>query len=263
LTFVTTTTQDRFTAVQAGTVDVLFRNATWTLSRDTDLGLDFGPVVFYDGQGVMVRADSGAQSIADLGGASICSLTGTTTELNITESMKAHGLEFELVLFEQAAQTIGGLVEGRCDALTSDRSQLASLRTTTPDPGAYVILPDVISKEPLAPAYIETDAKWANVVRWTVFATIQAEEFGITQANVDSFLTTDNPAIQRFLGIGDNASGSYLGLDNGFVVNVIRAVGNYGEIYNRNVGPDTPLALDRGLNELWSNGGLIYAPAWR
>jgi len=263
LTFVTTTTQDRFTAVQAGTVDVLFRNATWTLSRDTDLGLDFGPVVFYDGQGVMVRADSGAQSIADLGGASICSLTGTTTELNITEAMKAHGLEFELVLFEQPAQTISALVEGRCDALTSDRSQLASLRTTTPDPGAYVILPDVISKEPLAPAYIETDAKWANVVRWTVFATIQAEEFGITQANVDSFLTTDNPAIQRFLGIGDNASGSYLGLDNGFVANVIRAVGNYGEIYNRNVGPDTDLGLDREINDLWTNGGLIYAPAWR
>lgn len=263
LTFVPTTAQERFTAVQTGTIDVLFRNATWTLQRDTELGLDLGPVVFYDGQGLMVRADLGAQSIADLGGASICSLTGTTTELNITEAMKAHGLEYELVLFEQASQTIGALEEGRCDALTSDRSQLASLRTTTADPGAYVILPDVISKEPLAPAYIETDAKWANVVSWAIFATVQAEEFGITQANVDTFLASDNPSIQRFLGIGDNVSGSYLGLDNDFVVNVIRAVGNYGEIYERNVGPDTALGLDRGINELWTNGGLIYAPAWR
>jgi len=263
LTFIPTTAQERFTAVQTGQVDVLFRNATWTLQRDTELGLDFGPVVFYDGQGLMVHADSGIQSIDDLNGASICTLTGTTTELNITEAMKARGFQYELVPFEQASQTIGALVEGRCDALTSDRSQLAGLRTTTPDPGAYVILPDIISKEPLSPAYLETDPKWANVVRWTVYATIQAEEFGITQANVDGFLTSDNPAIQRFLGVGDNPSGSYLGLDNDFVVNVIRAVGNYGEIYNRNVGPDSPLGLDREINELWSNGGLIYAPAWR
>jgi len=263
LTFIPTTAQERFTAVQTGQVDVLFRNATWTLQRDTELGLDFGPVVFYDGQGLMVRADSGIESIDDLNGSSICTLTGTTTELNITEAMKARGFQYELVPFEQASQTIGALVEGRCDVLTSDRSQLAGLRTTTPDPGAYVILPDIISKEPLAPAYIETDPKWANVVQWVVFATIQAEEFGITQANIDSFLTSDNPAIQRFLGVGDNPSGSYLGLDNGFVVNVIRAVGNYGEIYNRNVGPDTDLGLDRQINDLWSNGGLIYAPAWR
>jgi general L-amino acid transport system substrate-binding protein len=263
LTFVPTTAQERFTAVQTGTIDVLFRNATWTLSRDTDLGLDLGPVVFYDGQGLMVRADLGAQSIDDLGGASICTLTGTTTELNITEAMKARGLEYELVPFEQASQTIGALEEGRCDALTSDRSQLASLRTTTADPGAYVILDDVISKEPLAPAYIETDAKWANVVSWTVFATIQAEEFGITQANIDTFLTTEDPSIQRFLGLSADPNGTLLGLDNDFTVNVIRAVGNYGEIYNRNVGPDTALGLDRGINELWTNGGLIYAPAWR
>lgn len=263
LTFIPTTAQERFTAVQTGTVDVLLRNATWTLQRDTELGLDMGPVVFYDGQGVMVPASLGAKSIKDLDGASICTLTGTTTELNITETMKALGLKYELVPFEQASQTIGGLEEGRCDVLTSDRSQLASLRTTTADPGKYVILPDVISKEPLSPAYIETDPKWANVVRWTVFATIQAEEYGITQANIDTFLTTTDPAIQRFLGLSKDASGTLLGLDNGFVVNVIRAVGNYGEIYERNVGPNTPLGLDRGLNNLWTNGGLMYAPAWR
>jgi general L-amino acid transport system substrate-binding protein len=263
LTFIPLTAQERFTAVQTGQVDVLYRNATWTLQRDTELGLDFGPTTFYDGQGLMVRADSGAKSIDDLNGASICTLTGTTTELNITEAMKSRGLEYELVPFEQSSQTIAALEEGRCDVLTSDRSQLAGLRSSTADPGLYVILPDVLSKEPLSPAYIETDPKWANVVRWTAYATIQAEEFGITQANIDTFLQSSDPAIQRFLGVGDNPSGSLLGLDNDFVVNEIRAVGNYGEIYDRNVGPDTPLGLDRGINNLWTNGGLIYAPAWR
>jgi general L-amino acid transport system substrate-binding protein len=263
LTFVPLTAQERFTAVQTGQVDVLYRNATWTLQRDTELGLDFGPTTFYDGQGLMVRADSGAKSINDLNGASICTLTGTTTELNITEAMKSRGLEYELVPFEQSSQTIAALEEGRCDVLTSDRSQLAGLRSSTADPGAYVILPDVLSKEPLSPAYIETDPKWADIVRWTAYATIQAEEFGITQANIDTFLQSDDPAIQRFLGIGDNPSGSLLGLDNDFVVNEIRAVGNYGEIYDRNVGPDTSLGLERGINNLWTNGGLIYAPAWR
>jgi general L-amino acid transport system substrate-binding protein len=263
LTFIPLTAQERFTAVQTGQVDVLYRNATWTLQRDTELGLDFGPTTFYDGQGLMVRADSGAKSIDDLNGASICTLTGTTTELNITEAMKSRGLEYELVPFEQSSQTIAALEEGRCDVLTSDRSQLAGLRSSTADPGAYVILPDVLSKEPLSPAYIETDPKWADIVRWTAYATIQAEEFGITQANVDTFLQSSDPAIQRFLGVGDNPSGSLLGLDNDFVVNEIRAVGNYGEIYDRNVGPDTPLGLERGINNLWTNGGLIYAPAWR
>jgi general L-amino acid transport system substrate-binding protein len=263
LTFVPLTAQERFTAVQTGQVDVLYRNATWTLQRDTELGLDFGPTTFYDGQGLMVRADIGAKSIDDLNGASICTLTGTTTELNITEAMKSRGLEYELVPFEQSSQTIAALEEGRCDVLTSDRSQLAGLRSSTADPGAYVILPDVLSKEPLSPGYIETDPKWANVVRWTAYATIQAEEFGITQANIDTFLQSDDPTIQRFLGVGDNPSGSLLGLDNDFVVNEIRAVGNYGEIYDRNVGPDTPLGLDRGINNLWTKGGLIYAPAWR
>jgi general L-amino acid transport system substrate-binding protein len=263
LTFIPVTAQERFTAIQNRQVDVLFRNATWTLQRDTELGLDFGPVTFYDGQGLMTRADLGVTSINDLDGASICTLTGTTTELNITEAMESRGLAYELVPFEEASQTISALEEGRCDVLTSDRSQLASLRTSTADPGAYVILDDVISKEPLAPAYLETDPLWANIVSWTVYATIQAEEFGITQENVDSFLTTEDPSIQRFLGLSEDPSGSLLGLDDGFVVNVIRAVGNYGEIYARNLGPDTPIGLDRAVNDLWTNGGLIYAPAYR
>ncbi len=263
LTFISVTAQERFTAIQNKQVDVLFRNATWTLQRDGELGLNFGPTIFYDGQGLMARGDLGVASIMDLDGASICTLTGTTTELNITEAMESRGLNYELVPFEQASETISALEEGRCDVLTSDISQLASLRTSTADPGAYVILPDVISKEPLTPAYLEGDAAWGDVIDWTVYATIQAEEFGITQANMDEMLASDDPAIQRFLGVGENASGSLIGLENDFAADVIRAVGNYGEIFERNVGVDTPLGLERGLNALWSNGGLIYAPAWR
>jgi general L-amino acid transport system substrate-binding protein len=263
ITFIQLTAQERFTALQNRQVDVLLRNTTWTTQRDGELGIDFGPTTFYDGQGLMTRGDLGVASIMDLAGASICTLTGTTTELNITEAMNSRGLNYELVPFEQSSETIAALEEGRCDALTSDVSQLAGLRTSTADPGAYIILPDVISKEPLGPAYVENDSVWADVVNWTVYATFQAEEFGITQANVDEMLASENPAIQRFLGVGENLSGSLIGLDNDFVVNVIHAVGNYGEIFERNVGVNSPLALERGLNAQWTNGGLIYAPAWR
>ena len=264
LQYIPLTTQERFTALQTQQVDVLFRNTTWTISRDAELGLDFGPTTYYDGQGLMVRADLGAASIADLDGASICSLTGTTTELNITEAMESRGLTYELVPFEQSSETSAAFEEGRCDVLTSDQSQLAGLRSQAGDPGSIVILEEVISKEPLGPAYLANDSAWGDVVNWTVFALIQAEEFGITQGNIDEFLTTDDPEIARFLGQGaDNPSGSLLGLDNDFVVNVIRAVGNYGEIFERNLGPDTPLGLSRGLNRQWTDGGLLYAPPWR
>ncbi|MCC6799575.1 MAG: amino acid ABC transporter substrate-binding protein [Anaerolineae bacterium] len=264
LQFVPLTTQERFTAVQTKQVDVLFRNSTWTLSRDGELGLDFGPTNYYDGQGLMVRADLGATTIEDLDGASICSLTGTTTELNITEAMENRGLTYELVPFEQSSETSAAFQEGRCDVLTSDQSQLAGLRSDSADPGAYVLLDEIISKEPLGPAYLANDSAWADVVDWTVFAVIQAEEFGITQGNIDSFMTTEDPRIARFLGLGDdNPSGSLIGLDNGFVANIIRAVGNYGEIFERNLGPDTPVGLERGLNSLWTNGGLMYSPPWR
>ncbi|MCL4237403.1 MAG: amino acid ABC transporter substrate-binding protein [Anaerolineae bacterium] len=263
LVFVQLTAQERFTAVQNRQVDVLFRNATWTVQRDAELGLDFGPVNFYDGQGVMVPRDLGVASLDDMDGASICVLTGTTTELNITEAMEKRGFSYELVKFERPAETIGGLEEGRCDALTSDISQLAGLRSGTADPGRYIILPDVISKEALSAAYIEGDPAWADVVKWTVYATMQAEEYGITQANLDEAMASTEASIQRFLGQGDQASGLLLGLDNDFVVNVIRAVGNYGEIFERNVGINTPLALERGLNALWTDGGLHYPPDWR
>ncbi|MEB2286565.1 MAG: amino acid ABC transporter substrate-binding protein [Anaerolineae bacterium] len=263
LVFVQLTAQERFTAVQNRQVDVLFRNATWTVQRDAELGLDFGPVNFYDGQGVMVPRDLGVASLDDMDGASICVLTGTTTELNITEAMEKRGFSYELVKFERPAETIGGLEEGRCDALTSDISQLAGLRSGTADPGRYIILPDVISKEALSAAYIEGDPAWADVVKWTVYATMQAEEYGITQANLDEAMASTEASIQRFLGQGDQASGLLLGLDNDFVVNVIRAVGNYSEIFERNVGINTPLALERGLNALWTDGGLHYPPDWR
>ena len=261
--YVPLTAKERFTALQTGQVDVLFRNTTWTLQRDGEFGIDFGPTTYYDGQGLLVKADLGVGSIDELDGASICTLTGTTTELNITEALSSRGLSYELVPFENSSETAAAFEEGRCDVLTSDQSQLAGLRSQMADPGAVVVLPEVISKEPLGPAYLENDARWADVVNWTVFATFTAEEFGITQANVDDFLSTDDPRIQRFLGIGDNASGSIIGLDNDFAVNVIRAVGNYGEIFERNVGADSPLELPRGLNRLWTDGGLIYAPAWR
>ncbi|NDJ75929.1 MAG: amino acid ABC transporter substrate-binding protein [Chloroflexi bacterium] len=267
LEFVQLTAQERFTALQTGSVDVLFRNTTWTLQRDGEFGIDFGPTTYYDGQGLMVKADLGVTSIDELNNVSICSLTGTTTELNITEAMDIRGLTYELVPFEQSSETISAFEEGRCDVLTSDQSQLAGLRSNASDPGSMVVLPEVISKEPLGPAYLAGDERWGDVVNWTVYAVMTAEEFGISQGNVDDFIGSEDPRIQRFLGTGDAASGSLIGLDNDFAVNVIRAVGNYGEIYERNVGIDTPLGLDRfgglGLNLLWTDGGLIYPPAWR
>jgi general L-amino acid transport system substrate-binding protein len=263
--YVPLTANERFTALQTGQVDVLFRNTTWTLQRDGEFGIDFGPTTYYDGQGLMVKADLGVGSIDELDGASICTLTGTTTELNITEAFETRGLSYELVPFEQSSETIAAFEEGRCDVLTSDQSQLAGLRSSAEDPGSIVVLPDVISKEPLGPAYLEGDSAWADVVNWTVFATFAAEEFGITQANIDEFMGSEDPRVQRFLGQGEAVAGELFNLDNDFAANVIRAVGNYGEIYERNVGIDTPLGLDRStsLNRQWYNGGLIYAPAWR
>jgi len=267
LEFVPLTANERFTALQTGQVDVLMRNTTWTIQRDGEFGIDFGPTTYYDGQGLQVKAALGVTTIEELDGASICTLTGTTTELNITEAFETRGLSYELVPFEESGQTAAAFEEGRCDVLTSDQSQLKGLRSQMEDPGSIIVLDEIISKEPLGPAYLENDSKWADVVDWTVFATFTAEEFGITQANIDEFLGSNDPRVQRFLGVGDNKSGELIGLDNDFAVNVIRAVGNYGEIYERNVGADTPLQIDRqaglGLNLLWRDGGLIYAPAWR
>ncbi len=260
LEFVQLTANERFTALQTGQVDVLFRNTTWTTTRDGDLGIDFGPTIFYDGQGLMVQADLGITSINELDGASICVLTGTTTALNISETMETLGFEYELVPFEESAQTAAAFEEGRCDVLTSDLSQLAGLRSNLADPSQGFILPDVISKEPLGPAYIEGDSTWGDVINWAVFATLTAEEMGINSGNIDEFLMDESTAVQRFLGVGDNASGSLLGLDNDFAVNIIREVGNYAEIFDRNI---PPIGIQRGVNALWTDGGLMYPPAWR
>lgn len=261
LEFVSLTAAERFTALQNGEVDVLYRNTTWTLTRDSDVAGDFGPTTFYDGQGIMVPVDLGVGSLDELNGASFCTQTGTTTELNISDAMSFRGFEFELIPFETSADSATGYASGRCDALTSDKSQLAAIRSTLDDPSAHVILPDTLSKEPLGPMYLQGDAQWGDVVDWATYATFQAEEYGITSENIDDFRGSDNPEIRRFMG-EEGDLGSFIGLSNDFAANAIAAVGNYAEIYERNV---TPLGIARegSLNDLWTRGGLIYAPAWR
>ncbi len=254
---------DRPTVLQSGEVDMLSRNTTWTLSRDTDWGVTFGPTTFYDGQGIMVMADSGITSLEDLAGGIICTNAGTTTELNITDAMQSRGIDFQLQTFQDFNAVMATFAQGGCDAVTTDKSGLVSQKASAADPGSMKILDITLSKEPLGPLSPQSDPQFADIVRWTVYGLIQAEEFGITSENVDTFLTSDSPDIQRFLGIGDNASGSHLGIANDFMVTVIKQVGNYGEIYDRNLGPETIFGLERGVNGLWTNGGLLYSPPFR
>ena len=254
--------QERFTAVQSGEVDVLIRNTTWTLGRDTVNGMEFLPTTFYDGGGVMVRKDRNVQSLKDLDGATICVLSGTTNEMVLTDRMRALGASFTPKTFEDADQLYATYESGGCDAVTSDKSQLAGRRAVLSDPDNHVILEEMLSKEPLGPAVKNNDSTWFDVVKWIIFATIQAEEFGITSQNVDQFLNSDNPDIRRFLGV-EGELGKGLGISNDFAYRVIKHVGNYGEIYARNLGPGTPLNLERGPNELWTKGGLLYAPPFR
>ncbi len=254
--------QERFTALQTGEIDVLFRNTTWTLSRDSEVGLDFGPTIFYDGQGIMVREELGAAALEDLEGGTICVQSGTTTELNLTDQFRAREIEFESLVFEEIDPTYNAYDEGRCDAVTSDKSQLLARRTTMQAPEEHVILDVTLSKEPLGPAVIQGDSQWRDVINWTVFATIQAEEFGITSENIEDFMDSEDPRIRRFMG-EEGELGSLIGLSNDFAVNVVSNVGNYGEIYERNLGPDTPFDLARGQNSLWTEGGLLYSPPFR
>ncbi|KPQ32468.1 MAG: ABC-type L-amino acid uptake system substrate-binding component AapJ [Phormidium sp. OSCR] len=254
---------ERFTAVKSGEVDLLSRNTTWTLSRDTGaIGMAFSPVVFYDGQGVMVSADSGISTLADLEGRAICTQTGTTNEQNIADRMTSLGVEYELVVFDDINVAYSTYLQGRCQAVTSDRSQLVSRRSQFPVPEEHVILDDTISKEPLAPAVGPGDAQWSDLVTWVINVTIHAEELGITSENLQEMLNSDNPEIKRFLGV-EGDLGEDLGLTNDFAVRVINHVGNYEEIYSRNLGPDTPLNLERNLNQLWTDGGLMYSPPFR
>ena len=254
-------TGQRGPALQTGEIDVLIRNTTWTVSRDTSWGL-FAPTTFYDGQGMMVPTKLGAKTLKDLEGATICVQSGTTTELNLTDQMRAAGVNFKPVVFADIDPTYNAFEQGRCDAVTSDKSQLASRRIVFKTPSDYEIMDVTMSKEPLGPVVPLGDDKWFNVVKWTVFATFQAEESGITSKNVDDMLKSNDPTIQRLLGVnGDLAKG--LGLDNDWVVRVLKAVGNYGEIYDRNLGPSTPLNIPRGINKQWTQGGILYAPPYR
>jgi general L-amino acid transport system substrate-binding protein len=261
--------EQRFTALQSGEVDVLARNSTWTLSRDSQLALDFVQVNYYDGQGFMVHKDSGVKSALELKGATVCVQEGTTTEKNLGDYDKANGLGMEPVKFKENDQARSAYDEGRCDAYTTDASGLAGERTALKDPANNVILPEIISKEPLGPVVRHGDNQWGDIVRWTHNATLVAEEKGITQANVDDVKAANaegNEAadgeVQRMLGITDKM-GEGLGLSNDWAYNIIKAVGNYGEIFDRNIGPATPIGLERGLNALWSKGGLQYAPPIR
>ncbi len=252
--------QERFTAVQAGEVDILIRNTTWTISRDTSVGMEFGPTTFYDGQGMMVTTASGFTTLEDMEGASICVQSGTTTELNLTDQMRRLGVEFTPVVFDDEDALYAAYAEGRCEGATSDRSQLVARRTTLPSPDDSVILDVVMSKEPLGPTVANGDSQWFDAVKWITYATIQAEEFGISSENIAEFEATEDPNIARFLG-QDGTLGSDMGLPDDFAARIIRHVGNYGEIYERNVGE--PFDLDRGQNALWTDGGLLYAPPFR
>ncbi|MBI3958820.1 MAG: amino acid ABC transporter substrate-binding protein [Chloroflexi bacterium] len=257
-----TSASERFTVLQSGEGDVLIRNTTWTMSRDTDLGMNFGPTTFYDGQGMMVHKDSGIKTLQDLNGASVCVQTGTTTELNLADQMAAAGVTYEPVVFETADEVTTAYEEGRCDAWTTDKSGLVSRQTILAEPSAHEIMDVTLSKEPLGPAVRHGDDQWFDIVNWVVYATFTAEEMGITSANVDSFMTTEDPNIKKLLGL-EGEFCAKIGLANDCFVNVIKQVGNYGEIYNANLGPDTVFNLPRGLNSLYTQGGLLYAPPIR
>lgn len=260
--FTPLTAKTRFTSLQSGEIDVLFRNCTQTLSRDTSYGLDFGVVNYYDGQGFLVRKDLGVKSAKELDGASICVLPGTTTEMNVADYFRSNGMKMNPVVIENTAELNKAFFAGRCDALTSDASQLAGQRAVAPNAKDYVILPDIISKEPLAPAVRHGDNKWKDIVNFSVLALINAEELGITSKNVDEMLKSTNPKIQRFLGVTPG-NGESLGLDEKFAYNIVKMVGNYGEVFERNVGVNTQLGIERGLNALWTDGGLMYSPPFK
>ena len=254
--------KERFTALQSGEIDVLSRNTTWTATRDTTLGLNFAGVNYYDGQGFMVRNDLGVKSALELSGASICTNTGTTTELNVADYFRANKLEYEIVAFEKADEVVAAYDAGRCDVYTTDQSGLYAQRLKLTNPSDHAVLPEIISKEPLGPVVRQCDDQWFNLVKWTHFAMVNAEELGITSANAEEMKNSDNPAIKRVLGT-EGEFGAALGVGNDWAFSIISQVGNYAESFNRNVGPDTPLAISRGTNDLWSKGGLQYAPPIR
>jgi len=260
--FVPLSAKDRFTALQSGEVDLLVRNTTWTLSRDTSLGLNFTGVDYYDGQGFMVRKALKVNSALELNGASVCVQQGTTTELNLADFFRAHNMQLKSVTFATANEAVKAYDAGRCDAYTTDASGLYAERLRLTNPNDHIVLPEIISKEPLGPAVRHGDDQWFDIVKWVLFAMLNAEELNITQNNVDEMVKSSNPEIRRFVGTEGNY-GEMLGLTKDWAVRIIKLVGNYGESFERNVGQGSPLKIDRGLNKLWSKGGIQYAPPIR
>ena len=255
--------QQRFTALQAGEVDLLSNNSTWTLTRDSALGLDFTGITYYDGQGFMVPKKLGVKSAKELNGASICVLSGSTSELNIADYFRTNKMTFRPVLFEDPDQSRAAFFGGRCDAYSGDQARLYATRAANaPNPDDYIVLPEIISKEPLGPVVRHGDNQFADIVRWAQYALLEAEEYGITSKNVDEMLKSENPSIKRILGVTPGM-GKALGVDEKWVYNIIKQVGNYGESFDRNVGKDSPLKVERGQNALWTQGGLQYAPPIR
>lgn len=266
--FTPLTAKDRFTALQSGEIDILSRNTTWTMSRDTSLGLKFAGVMYYDGQGFLVKSSLGVDSALKLSGAAVCTQTGTTTELNLADYFKSNKMDYKVVAFEKNEEVLAAYQDGRCDVFTTDQSGLYADKLKFANPDEHVVLPEIISKEPLGPLVRQGDDAWFNVVKWTYFALLNAEELGVTSANVGEMMTSANPEIQRLLGI-KNADGTAAGFGTGiglseeWVAQIVKAVGNYGEIFERNVGLNTPLKIARGKNALWTAGGLQYAPPIR
>jgi len=260
--FVPLSAKDRFTALQSGEVDVLIRNTTWTSSRDTSLGLNFTGVDYYDGQGFMVRKALKVNSALELGDASVCVQQGTTTELNLADFFRAHNMKLKTVTFATANEALKAYDAGRCDAYTTDASGLYAERLRLANVADHIVLPEIISKEPLGPAVRHGDDQWFDIVKWVLFAMINAEELGITSKNIDEMVKSANPEIKRFVGTEGNY-GEQLGLTKDWAVRIVKLVGNYGESFERNVGSGSPLKIDRGLNKLWNKGGIQYAPPIR
>lgn len=260
--FVPLTAKERFTALQSGEVDILSRNTTWTMTRDTALGLNFAGVTYYDGQGFMVRKKLGVTSVLELSGITICTQSGTTTEMNVGDYFNSRKMPFKLITFSKTEETVQAYEAGDCDAFTSDASQLYAYRLKLADPDAHVVLPEIISKEPLGPVVRQGDDQWFNLVKWTVFALLEAEELGITSTNIDEMRNSENPSVRRILGL-EGDLGRKLGLDNDWAARLIKVVGNYGEMFERNVGSRSPLKIARGVNRLWNKGGIQYAPPVR
>lgn len=260
--YTATTAKERFTALQSGEVDLLSRGTTWTMQRDVAQGFEFTGVVYYDGQGFLVRAADNVKSVNEMNGATVCTQSGTTTELNLADYFRSHGMTYNLLTFDKDEQALGAYSEGRCDTYTTDVSGIYAERSKLANPADHVILPETISKEPLGPLVRSGDDNWEDIVRWTLFAQLNAEELGVTQRNLDEMLKSPSPEIRRLLGL-EGSFGRDLGLTDDWAVRIIHAIGNYGEMFERNIGVNTPLGIERGVNNLWTKGGIQYAPPIR